>query len=75
MNPLRNEQKQLIFDYCIGIASAKEITEAEVLISTNPEAIEIHSKIQSVLSPLKSIKQESCPESLFEKTLERAGCM
>jgi hypothetical protein len=34
MSPLNNEQKQLLFDYCIGLTSQKETAEAEALIST-----------------------------------------
>ena len=41
MNPLNNEQKELLFDYCIGLTSQTETDEAEALISSNQEAAEI----------------------------------
>jgi hypothetical protein len=71
MNPLNNEQKELLFDYCIGLTSQQEKDEAEALISSNQEAAEIHQKLKAAIEPLSSIVAESCPDELVEKTIYR----
>ncbi len=73
MSPLNNEQKQLLFDYCIGLTSQKEAAEAEALISTNKEAAEIHSKLKAAIAPLDSVEPESCPDELVEHTIWRVN--
>ena len=71
MTPLNNRQKQLLFDYCIGVASEKEAAQAQELISSNEEAAEIHSTFKTVLEPLQSLKSESCPDDLVDGTIWR----
>jgi hypothetical protein len=71
MNPLNSDQKQLLFDYCLGLTSEQHTAEAESLISSNKQAAEIHSKIKAVLEPLNSIEPESCPDSLADRTVFR----
>jgi hypothetical protein len=71
MTPLHDDQKQLLFDYCLGLTPEDESTKAEALISSNEEAAEIHSRLKSVLSPLNSLKPESCPDALAESTVSR----
>ena len=71
MNPLNNEQKELLFDYCIGLTSQKETDEAEALISSNPEAAGIHQKLRVAIEPLGSLEPESCPDELVENTILR----
>jgi Tfp pilus assembly protein PilV len=71
MKSLSNQQKQLLFDYCIGLASQEEAREAEALISCNQEAAELHFKLKSSFIPLESFKSESCPDDLVEKTIFR----
>ena len=71
MNPLNNEQKELLFDYCIGLTSQKETDEAEALISSNQEAAEIHFKLKAAIEPLGSLEPESCPNELVMNTISR----
>ncbi len=71
MSSLTNEQKQLLFDYCIGLASQKDTAEAKTLIASNEEAAEIHSKIKAALAPLDTIEPEPCPDDLAERTIQR----
>ncbi len=73
MSPLNNEQKQLLFDYCIGLTSQKENAEAEALISTNKEAAEIHFRLKAAIAPLDSLEPESCPNKLVEHTILRVN--
>ena len=71
MDPLSNEQKELLFDYCIGLTSQNESDEAEALISSNQEAAEIHFKLKAALEPLGSLEPESCPDELVFNTISR----
>ena len=71
MSPLNNEQKQLLFDYCICLTSQKEKAEAEALISSSKEADEIHSKITNAIKPLDILENEPCPDELAESTIQQ----
>lgn len=71
MSPLRNQQKQLLFDYCIGLTSEEQNAEALALISSNEEATEIHSKLKAALTPLASLEPGTCPDDLAERTILR----
>ena len=71
MTPLNSDQKEIIFDYCLGLTSPEQTIEAETLISSNKQAAEIHSRIKAILNPLNSIEPESCPDSLAERTVWR----
>jgi hypothetical protein len=71
MSPLNNHQKQLLFDYCIGLTSEKETAEAEDLISDSEEAADIHSKLKAALAPLDAVRPLPCPDDLAERTIIR----
>ena len=68
---LNDVQKQLVFDYSLGLTSPEESVEAEALISANKEAAQIHAKLRSVLVPLDSLEPQSCPDELVEQTVYR----
>lgn len=70
-SPLNDRQKQLLFDYCLGLTPEEQIAEAKQLISSNPEAAEIYSKLKAAFAPLDSIEAESCPDDLAEQTVRR----
>jgi prepilin-type processing-associated H-X9-DG protein len=70
MTELNDQQKQLLFDYCLGLTT-EETTAAEGLIASNKQAAEICSKLKAALSPLKSLESDSCPDSLAEGTIWR----
>lgn len=71
MNPLNNEQKELLFDYCIGLTSQKEAEKAKALISSNQEAAEIQQKLRTAVEPLGSLELSCCPDELVERTISR----
>lgn len=75
MIPLISEQKQLLFDYCIGLTSQEQTAEAEELISSNPEAAQIHSKLKAFFAPLNTLEPESCPDALTERTVWRLNSL
>ena len=69
MKPLNNDQKELLFDYCLGLTTPEENDEAESLISSNPEAAKIHQSLKAAIEPLDSVEIESCPDELVESTI------
>jgi hypothetical protein len=71
MSPLSNEQKQLLFDYCMGLASETEAAEARQLISSSTEAAQIYSRLEATLAPLENSEPETCPDELVERTVLR----
>jgi hypothetical protein len=71
MSPLNDQQKQLLFDYCIGLTSEEQDAQAQALISSNNDAAEIHAKLESALSPLDTLEPETCPDDLMERTILR----
>jgi len=71
MSSLNNEQKQLLFDYCIGVTSQEENIQAQQLISSNPQAAQLYATMKSVLSPLDTVEPALCPEELAEATIFR----
>jgi len=75
MIPLKSDQKQLIFDYCLGLTSQEQTSEAKALISSNEQAAVIHTKIKATLEPLSSIEPESCPDSLADRTVWRLNSL
>ncbi len=71
MTTLNTEQKQLLFDYCLGLTSRQQSAEAEALVSANQAAAEIHSRLKATLAPLDSLEPEPCPDDLAEHTILR----
>jgi hypothetical protein len=69
MRPLKNRQKELLFDHCVGIISEKETAKVKELISSNKEATKIHRKLKTALAPLESIRPDLCPNLLAERTI------
>jgi len=71
MTPLSDRQKQLLFDYSLGLTSERENDEVEALIAANEEAVELYQSIQRTLAPLNTVKVEPCPEDLTERLFFR----
>ncbi|MHC4843485.1 MAG: hypothetical protein ACYTFM_01705 [Planctomycetota bacterium] len=69
--PLNDEQKELIFDYCMGLTNEEKSAEADHLIFSNAEAQEIHAKLQAALDPLEKVEFEKCPDHIVENTVLR----
>jgi len=75
MSTLTNEQKQLIFDYCVGLTSDQETAQVEKLIQSNKKAAEIYDRIKAAFSPLASIEPDPCPDELVDRTIERVNAL
>jgi hypothetical protein len=71
MTLLNDDQKQLLFDHCMGLASDKESARAAELIASNEQAAEIHAKLKTALAPLERIEHQPCPDELVEGTIWR----
>ncbi len=71
MSMLDNHQRELIFDYCLGLTTEKETAEAEGLIRSNKGAAELHSALKSVTGRLDSLESELCPDEIVERTMLR----
>jgi len=71
MISLNNQQKELLFDYCIGLTSEQETAQAQELVFSNEQAAKFVTSIKSSLSPLESIIPEECPAELAEGTVWR----
>ncbi len=70
MGLLSHEEKQLLFDHSMGLASEQQDGEAETLIASNPDAADFYYKqLETLLSPLESLQREPCPDSLAEQTV------
>lgn len=73
MTRLNDEQKELIFDYCMGLANPEQAVQIRSLISSNEEASQIYSNLKSTLQPLERIEVEVCPDELVERTILRVN--
>ncbi len=71
MTSLSGQQKQLLFDYSLGLASDREAAEAEKLLSWNEEAVELHRTFEQTLAPLDTMEWDPCPEELTERLFQR----
>jgi hypothetical protein len=71
MISLNNQQKELLFDYCLGITSEAESAQAQELVFSNEQAAKFVTSIKASLSPLESITPQECPAELAEGTIWR----
>ncbi len=68
---LNEQQKQLLFDYCIGITSEEESAQAQELIFSNEDAAQLYNKLKAFFAPLETLREETCPAELEERTIAR----
>jgi hypothetical protein len=71
MTPLSDRQKQLLFDYSLGLTPEHETAEAERLLDSNPEAAELYHLSRLALAPLDAVEVEPCPEELTDRLFAR----
>jgi len=71
MTSLSDQQKQLLFDYSLGITSDREAAQAEKLLSWNSEAVELYRTFQLSLAPLDELELDPCPDELTERLFAR----
>jgi anti-sigma-K factor RskA len=73
MKKLNRDELELIFDYCLGVATSEDLEKTRELIASNPEAADFVSKVQEAVRPLDEWTVEPCPEYLVEKTIEHVN--
>jgi len=73
MKELNRDELELIFDFCMGVATPEDLEKARQLITSNPEAADFCSKVQSSIGPLAEWAVEICPDDLVEKTVARVN--
>jgi prepilin-type processing-associated H-X9-DG protein len=71
MTPLSSQQKQLLFDYALGLTSQAETHEAEELVASDEEAARTHQAFKNAISPLENYEIEPCPDQLVDATVAR----
>ncbi len=71
MGLLNTEQRQLLLDHCIGVATRQQSADAKQLMSSNPAAAKLVHVFEAALAPLAAVEREACPDALVEKTLRR----
>jgi len=71
MTTLNDRHRQLLFDYSLGLTSDPETSEAEALIASNEDAVELYQSMQLALAPLDTVELEPCPEELTDRLLAR----
>lgn len=69
MSPLDRSERELVFDYCLGLIFAEEAATVEAWIACNEQAAAFHARIQAALEPLESLPSGSCPQGLAERTV------
>jgi anti-sigma-K factor RskA len=63
------KERELVFDYCLGLISAEEATKVEAWIACNEQAAAFHTRIMEALEPLERLPCELCPQRLAERTI------
>jgi anti-sigma-K factor RskA len=71
MISLNNQQKELLFDYCLGITTEEQTAQAQKLVLSDEQAAKFIDSIKTSLSPLETIKPSECPAELAEGTVWR----
>jgi hypothetical protein len=71
MSTLNQAEKELIVEYCFGLASATRTLQAEELIAQNRAAADAHAKITATLVPLARAASEPCPAEWADHTVAR----
>ncbi|HNS20494.1 MAG TPA: hypothetical protein PKH24_08340 [Sedimentisphaerales bacterium] len=71
MTPLSDRQRQLLFDYSVGLTCEQETREAEILVASSEEAAQLYESFHHALAPLESVELEPCPDELMERLFAR----
>ena len=70
MSGLKLQDKEMIMDVCLGMASPEDIERVKTLTATNEEAARLQATLQKSLSPLDQVEFEPCPEELAARTVD-----
>lgn len=73
MKQLTNEQKNLIFDYCIGITDESQSAHAKELIFSNSQAAKLAKQLKVPFGVLDTYEVDECPDYLTRQTIEKVN--
>ncbi len=68
---ISRQDKELLLDYCLGIAPQEEVLRAESLLASNPRAAQLYASFQRSMSPLQTLESGPCPPEWVERTVTR----
>ena len=71
MDSLNEQQKELIFDYCLGLTTDEQSARAQDLIFSNGAAAELHRCLKKTIEPLETLSDDNCPDELAKGTVFR----
>jgi hypothetical protein len=71
MMDISRQDKELLLDYCLGIAPQEKVSHVESLLASNPQAAQLVASFQRSLSPLQAAVPDPCPPELVEHTVTR----
>jgi len=71
MSGFNQEQKDLVFQHCLGLSPSRDAVRTERLISGNDEAAASHARIKAALAPLQTLSPQACPDELADSTVAR----
>jgi len=71
MDGLTNQQKELIFDYCLNLTTDEQSARAQELVFSNIAAAELHRQLKKTVEPLETLVDENCPDELADGTVFR----
>lgn len=71
MTPLSRDEKELVFDCCLGLTETEHGIQTTTLPIHKEKAAELHTRIRSALRPLESVRPPTCPAGLIESTVQR----
>ncbi|MHC4754777.1 MAG: hypothetical protein ACYTBP_06500 [Planctomycetota bacterium] len=69
MSSLSSQEKELIFNYCMGLVSDDQALKAQELMGSNPEAVQLYSGLKPCLESLENFEADNCPDVLAESTV------
>ena len=69
MTPLSRNDRDLIFDCCLGLTRTEQAIQVGALLTRNEKAADFHARVRAALEPLESLYLEPCPAELAERTV------
>jgi len=71
MSGFNQEQKDLVFQHCLGLSDPGEGDRTKRVIAANDEAATSHARIKAALAPLQTVSPQACPDELADCTVAR----
>lgn len=69
MTPLSRNEKEHMFDCCLGLTRTEQTNQVMMLLAHNEQAAVFHARIHAALEALETLCPEPCPAELAERTV------